>query len=91
MQKVLGIALPNPASTAVTTQEDLSTVPAPEIPLPRRVFVYNDYTNAHIFGTSSNTFLYSRNGITAEDGRMPEVEGSLVPRRPERAVTYPFP
>ncbi|PUU76684.1 hypothetical protein B9Z19DRAFT_1129384 [Tuber borchii] len=90
-EKVLGIALPNPASTAVTTPEDPSTIPAPEIPLPRRVFIYNDYSNAHTIGTSSNTFLYSENGVTAEDDRMPQVDGSLVPKRPERAVTYPFP
>ena len=66
-------------------------MPAPALPLPPPVLIYNDYSSTHLLGTYSNIFRNSQNGITGKDGRAPQVGESLVPRRPERAVTCPFP
>ncbi|PUU76683.1 hypothetical protein B9Z19DRAFT_1129383 [Tuber borchii] len=89
-RKTLRITLPDPVPIAVTTTEDSSATPAPEIPIPRSIFIYNHYSNAHLVGTCSNAFLHSQNGTVGEDGRVLQVGESLPPRRPERAVTYPL-
>jgi len=78
-------------STAVTTTESSNSTPAPDVSIPRPVFIYNDYSNAHFVVTYFDTFLYSHISVTREDGRTLQVEESLVPRRPERAVTHPAP
>ncbi|PUU77743.1 hypothetical protein B9Z19DRAFT_1127914 [Tuber borchii] len=91
VKKVLGIILPKFAWRAVTTTESSSAAPAPHILIPHPVLIYNDYPNTHLLGTCSNTFRYSQNGATGEDERERQAEESPVPRRPERAVTYPLP
>ncbi|PUU77739.1 hypothetical protein B9Z19DRAFT_1085640 [Tuber borchii] len=91
VKKALGITLPDSVSTAITTTEDSNSAPAPNISIPRPVFIYNDYSNAHFVGTYFDTFIYSHISITRVDGRALQVEESLGPRRPERAVTYPVP
>ncbi|PUU76685.1 hypothetical protein B9Z19DRAFT_1066438 [Tuber borchii] len=70
--KALGIPLPSPVSTAVTTLEDTSVMPAPENPISSPVLIYNDYSSTHLLGTYSNTFRNSQNGITGEDGIAPQ-------------------
>ena len=76
----LGITPPNPVSAPVTTIEGSSAIPAPEIPIPRPIVIYNDYSNAYFLGACSNTFLHSQNGITGEDGRVLQPEELLAPR-----------
>ncbi|PUU76673.1 hypothetical protein B9Z19DRAFT_1087791 [Tuber borchii] len=89
-RKAPGITPPNPVSVPVNTLEGSSAIPAPEIPIPRPVLIYNDYSNTHFLGACSNTFLYNQNRITGEDGRVLQPEELLAPRRPERTLTYPL-
>ncbi|KAG0134142.1 hypothetical protein HOY82DRAFT_602994 [Tuber indicum] len=76
--------------TTVDAMENLSSIPVVEIPIPSRVFIYNDYSNAYFVGTRSNTSPYYHNMVTREDGRVPQDEESLGPRRPESAATRLF-
>ncbi|PUU76686.1 hypothetical protein B9Z19DRAFT_1129388 [Tuber borchii] len=91
VKKAFGISPPKPALTAVITTDDSSAIPAPEIPIPGPVFIYNRYSNSRCIGTCSGAFVGGQNDIAEEDGRVPQAEESLALRRPERVVTYPFP
>ncbi|PUU76672.1 hypothetical protein B9Z19DRAFT_1194551 [Tuber borchii] len=91
VKKILRIPPPDPMPIATTIAEDSSATLAPEIPVPRPVFICNHHPNAHLVGTCSTTFPYNRNGIAGEDGRVLQVKEPQAPRRPERTVTYPFP
>ncbi|PUU76689.1 hypothetical protein B9Z19DRAFT_1194556 [Tuber borchii] len=88
--KAFGITPPNPMSTAVTTSEDPSTTLALGIPIPLPIFIYSGCSGAHLVDARSNTFRYSQNGTTGEDGTVLRIGEAPGPRRPERAVTYPL-
>ncbi|KAG0134157.1 hypothetical protein HOY82DRAFT_242377 [Tuber indicum] len=89
-QKALGvITLLNPPPTT-TAEDNSNAIPAAEIPLHGQAPIHNHYSNARFVSTHPGAPPYYHNVTTREDGRVPQVEEPLGPKRPEPVVARRF-
>ncbi|PWW77959.1 hypothetical protein C7212DRAFT_342379 [Tuber magnatum] len=91
VKKALSITLLGPGSAAISTRQDLGTIPVADIPIPTSVLIYNGNCGIRLVSAQTNTAPYAHDSITGEDGRVLQAEESLGPRRPEPVVTGQFP
>ncbi|CUS11356.1 unnamed protein product [Tuber aestivum] len=91
IKEALGITLQDPTSAVVTTMPDSSSIPTPEVQIPSPVFIYNDYSNAHLVEPHFCSFSYGQDGSAGGGCRVQQALEPLVPGRPGPVVAGKVP